>query len=325
MEGMNVIYNFDEFLNSWIYTPKHQLTDKQVSNGISGYFWGQLFSNIICGYISRKGAKTDSEKRCEFQEEINKLNQNWQNERTNLEIEAMRCLAQDGIKHHQEYSTALHKSEAWRTEFDDYCAAGWGFRPSVSAVLQSHLRPDCNELGTFQMNIMIAQTVVLSQICKSSATNYLAFCQDMKMMLMPACNGFSGKWINAWNRTSSNGLVDALKLHYLLQGQPTVILFVDKDNLGNLTCECAIWHFIVGKSDFLTKRLCSFPIGDAPLEGAKQMLLACAAYVHDCHVACFGNGEKKALPAIDNAITIPELKAHLVDFSDDVQNLLGGK
>ncbi len=143
----------------------------------------------------------------------------------------------------------------------------------------SHCRP-----SDIKIQLMVARTAAIDGLTSAwgpaAGHNYRTLCSHIKEKI-GANKLFSTSFINAWCAPSKGVAADTMLLYYIMQGLPTVILFLDRVG-DRIAVDVALWSLQTGLDKFMTCRLFETETTESTaISDSYDLLCASAAYCGD--------------------------------------------
>lgn len=235
------------------------------------------------GWISRKYSGWAAEYAMETSDELTRMQLEFNKWRTDAEI----AMLTEEYQHSKdsEYDQCAKKADddLRKESFQYFLKTVWNERYTVQPDTVFALRDTRKnqKVEDMKLRLIVANTLVLSP--EYNVSIYSQLCDELEELLQ---GYFEMQWIQINPKIISRStMADALNVHYLLQGIPTLMLFVRRRG-GNLVVECAMWTFMQGHGGIMVRPVLSAPAPadgglDGVLEQTRQMLFGVAAVAGD--------------------------------------------
>lgn len=286
-----------------------------------GWSWGsipvfmgaQIVSTIVCGKMQRNHSRKEAKARIEHMKEMEEFHRMIMEHHQQMEIEHMYRMFEEGIQYQREYSKRLMESRRHENEFEYFCETTWKprFKPEIIDIFDKHDHPVLNSKGGTRINIMLARTKDLQGLIPAwgidQKANYSNFAEDFTDYL-GRHEHFNTMWLRMWNKPSLGVVADSMNIFYLMQGLPTVILFLYE--MGNrLSVEATIWGFHVGHENMMSSKVIDAAFMDSNKEDvAFQLLTAATAFLCDSFNEPFNQLDTRLYPSLESKISNSEIK-----------------
>lgn len=285
-------------------------------DSIPGFVYGQAASTLVWGHFSRKWAREEAEQRIEDMKKLEAFQSKVMSEKTQIEVDHMRELFNNGLVFQREYSKRLLSSRRLQNEFEYFCGATWvpRFKPSINDIFDKHNNPVYNSKGGIKINLLLARTKTLQSLIPSWGIdlkeNYNNFSDDF-CDFIGAHEQFNTMWIRIWEKTSLGIMSDSMNIFYIMQGLPTIILFLMEEN-NKLVVYATLWGFQVGHSNLITDKVMSSDFNESNKEvTALELLTAASAFICDCFNESLKQFDGRLLTSIKHKISNNEIIENL--------------
>ena len=253
---------------------------------IPGFVYGQAASTLVWGHFSRKWAREDAKQRIQDLKKLNEFQSKVMRERTQSEIDFMIKIFNDGINFQREYSKQLLDSRKLQNEFEYFCINTWSprFKTSIADILDKHNAPIVNSKGGIKINLLLARTKTLQSLIPQwgidHKDNYINFSEDF-IDFIGKHEQFNTMWLRMWEKPSLGVVSDSMNIFYIMQGLPTIILFLNEKH-NRLTIDATLWGFQIGHSNLIMNNILESTYNDANKESiALQLLTASTSFLCD--------------------------------------------
>lgn len=282
-------------------------------DSIPGFVYGQAASTLVWGIYSRRQARKEAEARIEHMKEMEQIQSMMSHERNQAEIDMMHDSFRQGITFQREYSKRLMDSRKLQSEFEYYCENTWAprFKPAIVDIFNKHSDPVLNSSGGIRINLLLSRTKDLQSLVPSWGidlrSNYLNFSEDF-IDFIGKHEHFNTMWLRMWEKPSLGIVADSMNVFYLMQGLPTIILFL-KEKENKLSVDATMWGFQVGHSNMITSNILEARFTDSHKEEiAMQLLLAATSFLCDSFNESLQQFDSRLFPKIQSNITSNEIK-----------------
>ena len=282
-------------------------------DSIPGFVYGQAASTLVWGIYSRRQARKEAEARIEHMKEMEQIQSMMSHERNQAEIDMMHDSFRQGITFQREYSKRLMDSRKLQSEFEYYCENTWAprFKPAIVDIFNKHSDPVLNSSGGIRINLLLSRTKDLQSLVPSWGidlrSNYLNFSEDF-IDFIGKHEHFNTMWLRMWEKPSLGIVADSMNVFYLMQGLPTIILFL-KEKENKLSVDATMWGFQVGHSNMITSNILEARFTDSHKEEiAMQLLLAATSFLCDSFNESLQQFDSRLFPKIQSSITSNEIK-----------------
>lgn len=223
-------------------------------------FFALLFSayNFFMSLVN----KNDVNKKIE-QLKAEALSDSFDRDKYELELEYLRRSYSENIAFQVENSRRQFANMREQQAFKYFCERFWQNQFSMTinsldllrAALLENSSPD-----NIRLQLLVAWTPALQKAASvfgmQVKENYGRVCKDLRDRVKASAAGnsvYSTSFIGAWLQQSRSMLSDVMNLYYVMQGIPSVVLFLNECD-GRLMVDIATWSIKTGNNNFTVCR-----------------------------------------------------------------------
>ena len=180
-----------------------------------------------------------------------------------------------------------------------------------------------------KLQLLVAWTPALQQAASSFGMqlkdNYVRVCKDLRdrVKSTPAGNSvYSTSFISGWLQQSRSTLSDVMNLYYVMQGIPSVVLFLDESD-GRLMVDVATWSLRTGNNNFTVCRCfgCK-PAAAGNYAAACDLLYGSAAFAGDIAKSMLSGKKFGMSSTLGTLIELPQIRKEVMDAYSAVEKTL---
>ncbi len=225
------------------------LTTASQGFGCFPFFLMNSVQSLFFGHKGREHQQAAFERNMQFRDSMKNLQDAFHREQVDAQIALRRESYELGRQYLIEQTLRENKSRKEQTNFADFCQSQnkpgtyWPLHTDIYAILSS--RDDLIRCSSVvPLNVLIARTDVTSFKHNPNQTTgaaYRSFCDRVATELKELPN--IKVEISPWKTQSQSSISDIYNINYILQGQPTLLVFpyLNKDHC--LGIEMAAWSF----------------------------------------------------------------------------------
>ena len=216
--------------------------------------------------------------------------------------------------------------------FKFFCERFW--QSQFSMTINSLDTPRAELLATsapenIKLQLLVAWTPALQQAASSFGMqlkdNYVRVCKDLRdrVKSTPAGNSvYSTSFISGWLQQSRSTLSDVMNLYYVMQGIPSVVLFLDESD-GRLMVDVATWSLRTGNNNFTVCRCfgCK-PAAAGNYAAACDLLYGSAAFAGDIAKSMLSGKKFGMSSTLGTLIELPQIRKEVMDAYSAVEKTL---
>lgn len=294
----------------------NKMFDNLLQSGCSPFFFTQAAQSAIFGELARSNQIRLAEENLEFRERMQRLRDDFSREKLDTQILFRRESYELGKQYLIQQAILQEESRRKMAQFENFCKLYWPLNSDVYTMLKSR-REILRKSSIVPLKVLVAHTEVSSYDIKHPIASYDEFC-DRIIYYFKQINGLDIQ-MRPWKEKSKSFICEAMNLHYLMNGMPTLLVFPYQQG-ENFCIEVFGWTFAQdGKSMMHYKPLTIFGF-DAKnsLEQAVSATKAVIGMSRDAYIMCEYRLPVAYLQNIDEqTLHVPEVREMLsIHYSD---------
>lgn len=205
--------------------------------------------------------------------------------------------------------------------FKFFCERFWQSQFSMTINSLDTPRAELLEISSssnIKLQLLVAWTPALQQAASvfgvQMKDNYVRVCKDLQSRIKSTSAGnsvYSTSFISGWLQQSRSTLSDVMNLYYVMQGIPTVVLFLNESD-GRMMVDVATWSIKTGNNNFTVCRCFDCKAASAGnYADACDLLYASAAFAGDIAKCMLAGTSFGMRSTIDTLIESPEIRAEV--------------
>lgn len=220
-----------------------------AEHNCSPFFFTGAAQSAIFGEVGRHSQRQLMDDNLEFRERMQKLKDEFQEERFDEQIAFRRESFELGRQYLIQQNALSLESRQRETEFKDFLNRYWPLDISLAYILKQQ---GLTSRGVVPLNVLIARTEVSAFNRRNAVESYGKFCDSVSVDLSGLNN--TTIMIRPWRESCKSILCESMNINYIMQGMPTLIVFPYQigDTFG---VEIASWMFNRGPKSMLQQKL----------------------------------------------------------------------
>ena len=310
--------------------------DELIKQGVETYgkhgavpFFALLFSayNFFMSLVN----KNDVSKKIK-QLKAEALSDSFDRDKYELELEYLRRSYSENIAFQVENSRRQFANMREQQAFKYFCERFWQNQFSMTINSLDLLRAALLESSSpdnMRLQLLVAWTPALQKAASvfgmQVKENYGRVCKDLRDRVKASAAGnsvYSTSFIGAWLQQSRSMLSDVMNLYYVMQGIPSVVLFLNECD-GRFMVDIATWSIRTGNNNFTVYRCFDCKSATAGnYADACDLLYASASLAGDIAKSMLSGSPFGMASTVDTLIESPEIRKDVAEAYSVVEKTL---
>ncbi len=222
------------------------LTTAVQGFGCFPFFLMNSLQSLFFGEKGRKHQDKAFDRNMEFRKQMQDLKDDFQREQMDSQLAFRRESYELGRQYLIEQTLLENESRRKQTEFNDFCNNKTYWPLVVDIFTALSCRDDLIKYKSIvPLNVLIAWTDVSAYVKNNSSQTpngaYYAFCDRVirELRALPDVTVESAPWL----KKSQSSISEIYNINFILQGQPTLLVFPYQIKDGSFGIEMAAWSF----------------------------------------------------------------------------------
>lgn len=260
------------------------------------------------------------------------LSDSFDRDKYELELEYLRRSYSENIAFQVENSRRQFANMREQQAFKYFCERFWQNQFSMTINSLDLLRAALLESSSpdnMRLQLLVAWTPALQKAASvfgmQVKENYGRVCKDLRDLVKASAAGnsvYSTSFIGAWLQQSRSMLSDVMNLYYVMQGIPSVVLFLNECD-GRFMVDIATWSIRTGNNNFTVCRCFDCKSATAGnYADACDLLYASASLAGDIAKSMLSGSPFGMASTVDTLIESPEIRKDVAEAYSVVEKTL---
>ncbi len=260
------------------------------------------------------------------------LSDSFDRDKYELELEYLRRSYSENIAFQVENSRRQFANMREQQAFKYFCERFWQNQFSMTINSLDLLRAALLESSSpdnMRLQLLVAWTPALQKAASvfgmQVKENYGRVCKDLRDRVKASAAGnsvYSTSFIGAWLQQSRSMLSDVMNLYYVMQGIPSVVLFLNECD-GRFMVDIATWSIRTGNNNFTVCRCFDCKSATAGnYADACDLLYASASLAGDIAKSMLSGSPFGMASTVDTLIESPEIRKDVAEAYSVVEKTL---